>query len=210
MSNPTTPESLGFRRVVAHLGGLLTLSEIESQRVLTEFTNAILMGCCLEDCVNIPRFGKFKFDKANLTFVANPIAHRFAATLVDKSRASSFATEPKPTRVLNHQDPMRDSLVEYLKYNYPSELDWTTPLGKVYTYTQVQEATSKIRKLNDDYYDIFISRLITTRRRDIVANAFLYSEATIKRRCDAVIASILLLLIHPELASDSVARLYRH
>jgi len=209
MSTATQVTYSGFERAVSHIGGFLTLSETESRRIFTEISHAILIGCCLEGSVVVPRLGLFWYDRGELQFKTNIFPTQYAADLKIDLTQARFVDRSVIHKSVHQTDPTRDSICDYLKFDYGSEGDWTSPKGNVYTHAEVKAAITKVKKLNDDYNDIFVARMLATRRRYTIASAFLYSEASIKRRCDAVVASILLLLIHPELTTDSVAKLYR-
>jgi hypothetical protein len=207
---PASRDADGFNRTIRHLCGTLCLSEAESQHLLGELTKAILIACELDGSVRIPRFGRFTFENNNFVFSPAIVARDFAKSAVnDKAQVYGVAEDYKIKRVVNHQDTVKDSLLDYLKNSYPTESDWETPLGKLYKFEEVKEALLKVKSLNDDYSDIFWVRILSSRRRDTVANNFLHSEATIKRRFDTVVCYILLLLIHPNLVTDQVRKLYR-
>lgn len=211
--SPNLDKNRGFKRLVLHLRQSLCLSEAEAQRILSELTRAILLSCELEGSVRIPRFGKFDFVDQELVFVGALIAREYAraAYIRDEYRDYQAEASLKKEKVLvNHQDPIKDSLIKYLKLDYSSHLDWTTPLGEVYTFDQVKKAIDVIREINDDYLVIFVSRVFSTRRRDTVATSFLHSEATIKRKFDAVTSAILWMLIHPQLPGTQLNKLFRN
>lgn len=210
---PILDKNKGFKRLILHLRQSLCLSEAEAQRILSEISKAILLCCELEGSVRIPRFGKFDFIDQELVFAGALIAREYAraAYLRDEHKESDNKDIPKEQRVsVNHQDPIKESLIKYLKLDYASHLDWVTPLGDVYTFEQVKRAIDVIRGINDDYLVIFVSRVFSTRRRDTVATEFLHSEATVKRKFDAVTSAILWMLIHPQLPSTQLSKLFRN
>jgi hypothetical protein len=208
----TSDKNKGFKRLILHLRQSLCLSEAEAQRILSEISKAILLSCELEGSVRIPRFGKFNFVEQELVFVGALIAREYARAAYLRDEHEDCAEDiPKEQKVLvNHQDPIKDSLIKYLKLDYSSHLDWVTPLGDVYTFEQVKRAIDVIRGINDDYLVIFVSRVFSSRRRDTVATEFLHSEATVKRRFDAVTSAILWMLIHPQLPSTQLSKLFRN
>lgn len=217
LTDLTIPSSLdknkGFKRLIRHLRQSLCLSEAEAQRILSELTRAILLACEFEGSVRIPRFGKFDFVNEELVFLGALVAREYAKTAYLRGEPEDTYTEDPGKRkkvLVNHQDPIKESLIKYLKLDYSSHLDWVTPLGDVYTFEEVKKAIDVIREINDDYLVIFVSRVFSTRRRDTVATTFLHSEATIKRKFDAVTSAILWMLIHPQLPGTQLSKLFRN
>jgi hypothetical protein len=202
----------GYHRVVRHLCGSLCLSEAEAQHILSELARSILIGCDLHGSVRIPRFGQFIISDNQFKFSQTAITRSYAQSLTARTQSKIFTSTAltKTPHVVNHQNLLSDSLINYIQLDYPKELDWPAPTGKIYTFAEVKTALLKIKQLNDDYLNVFICRLVSSRRRDTVAHQFHQSEATIKRRFDAVTSSILLMLLHPDLITDRITLLYRN
>jgi hypothetical protein len=195
-----------FDRLVNHLVAYFNLSNAEARRLIAEFSNGILIACVMDGSVSLPHLGEFKLNEdGDLELTSN----NFACTYLKNAKVKT-PEYPKAEHRSSQPDKVRQSLFYYLNNNYSAGQDWEHPGGCTYTYQQVGTALDIIRQTNSDYYDILYARILTKQRRDSIAAIYRYSEATIKRRCDAALSSLLLLLVHPELESTSITQLYQN
>jgi hypothetical protein len=196
----------GLKMVFNHLAHHFNTSEPETKRILNELACGLIVALKTHRKVELPKLGKLEID-SNDNLIFTPL-DGFYSSLVEDS------TPVPPERdvrihVDNHRDVVRNSLFHYLRKDFPFELPWQHPNGTIFAYTQIRQQLTVLRHLDDLDYHALYARVLLGRRLDDSSYAFNCSQSALKRRCDLGLSSILTLLLHPELQTETIEKFYR-
>lgn len=99
---------------------------------------------------------------------------------------------------------VRKDFFRYLKTDFLENKDWEHPTtGEVFTHKQILGFLEKYKDLNPSYYNALYSTWVGLSQQD-VADRYLISQSTLKRRWQKAASHLLLLMIFPKLTPDDL------
>lgn len=100
----------------------------------------------------------------------------------------------------NSPHVIRSSFHTYLKTEFMYKLDWTHPVSKeTYPHADIKTVIEQYKYIAPQNYKTLWALWTSSTNREALANLFMYSPSTIKRRWDESVDIILFMLIWPEL-----------
>lgn len=105
----------------------------------------------------------------------------------------------------NSPNKVRNSLLNYIKHEFPYQQDWTHPVtGEVYTSEVIRQNIERFKDGNPQGYKALWILFTTSATRTFIAYRMLISTSTLRRIWDDAIDTLLLMLIYPNLIPDRV------
>jgi len=105
----------------------------------------------------------------------------------------------------NAPDIVRDNFMKYLQSQFIHKQDWVHPTtGEVYSYDQIYKVIRQYRELDYEYnsgfnYDLLYLHWASDATRYQIAARYSFSCNSLRRRWNATIDALLLMLLYPEL-----------
>ena len=100
---------------------------------------------------------------------------------------------------------VRISFISYLKSGFPYENNWYHPLNKKeYQCDEIKVALLKLKGVNQAAYSFVYQVMATNHNKQTLADKFYVSRSTLDIAVQKAIDSIMLMLIHPELAAEAL------
>lgn len=114
-------------------------------------------------------------------------------------------TETKP-HAPNSPNVVHLSLLNYFRNKFALGEDWIHPVtGQRFSHSRVKECLAYYRKNNRKNYKALWLLWISNATTSYIADNLNISASTLRRRWDAAINVILLLLLYPELTCEEMA-----
>jgi hypothetical protein len=109
------------------------------------------------------------------------------------------------TESINSPNRVRQSLLEYIKHDFPYQKDWYHPItGDRFDYKQIQICIEKFKGFNRQAYKALFILFSTNATRSFIASRMLVSTSTLRRIWDSAIDTLLFLMIYPSLDPGSI------
>lgn len=105
----------------------------------------------------------------------------------------------------NSPNIVRNSLLNYLKHEFPYEENWVHPVTQEeFSSALIKQNIEKFKTLNPQGYKALWILFTTSATRTFIAYRMMISTSTLRRIWDNALDSILLMLIYPSLIPDKV------
>jgi len=101
---------------------------------------------------------------------------------------------------INSPNIVRQSLLNYIKHEFPYQKDWQHPVTKdSFSSDQIEKCLEKFKGFNRQAYKALYILITTNASRSFVAGRMLVSTSTLRRIWDNAIDILLLMLMFPSL-----------
>lgn len=105
----------------------------------------------------------------------------------------------------NSPNKVRNSLLNYIKHDFPYGEDWTHPVtGEVFSRQLIKENIELFKTINPKGYKALWILFTTSATRTFIASRMLISTSTLRRIWDDVLDTLLFMLIYPSLIPDKI------
>ncbi len=105
----------------------------------------------------------------------------------------------------NSPNRVRQSMQDYLKYEFVESMPWVHPVtGEMYSHQLIGDKLKVLKKAKPECYKAIYAMWTTNISKTIIADKYYCSQSTIKRRWDSGISTLLLLVLYPELEPETV------
>ncbi|MFB6283755.1 MAG: hypothetical protein ABEK59_07460 [Halobacteria archaeon] len=106
---------------------------------------------------------------------------------------------------INSPSTVRNSLLNYLKHEFPYDLDWVHPVSrKRYAAEDIATHLKRFKGFNPEGYKAMWILFTTSATRAFIASRMMVSTSTLRRIWDNAIDTLLLLLRHPSLDPGTI------
>lgn len=105
----------------------------------------------------------------------------------------------------NSPNVVRNSLLLYLKHEFPYKLDWKHPVtNEVFPASTIEEKISRFKTVNPQAYRALWILFTTSATRSFIASRMLISTSTLRRIWDNALDILLFMLIYPKLDPGTI------
>jgi len=104
------------------------------------------------------------------------------------------------SNAVNSPNGVRQSLLEYIKHEFPYQQDWVHPVTQdTFSWKEIKTCLEKFKGFNRNAYKALYILMTTNGSRSFIASRLLVSTSTLRRIWDNSIDILLLNLMYPTL-----------